>query len=777
MPRPIDTSVSAVARKEFLDIAHTQFRASENEADANRKEFKTDLEFLNLKQWDENVVKIRKGVTGHDKPVLTMDQIGEPYRQLRGRQQVADPAIQVNPAGDGADKETAEIFQGLIRHYGQTGHAKEARDEAFKGSAGPGLGYYALLVEDEAPETHKQTITYRQIENVFTVYDDPLAKGALKRDRRFLYLIQDLPKDEFERLYPKAKYKAQSDFMGSGDKCDLPDWYPEGHVRVAERWYIDYETVGSVALLSDGREVPTEQAEAMVAASQMGASPGAVLNLRQAPAAIEIVRTKPVTKRVVKWAKISGAEILDGNHDDDVEANTEGRLWPGSMIPFIRVCGERLVVDGKEVLSGIVRGMRDPQRLYNFNASEYAHELTAGPKTRVIMAEGQQEGHETQWENPERRDRPYYLYKPTTIDGTTTAAAPPQIAQFTDSAKLIALLQAMNQNKMDLKSASGYYDSADPSRKNSEQSAKAIQARKLESQESSIGYVDHYQGALTFEGELLIDLIPKIIMPGQILRVLDLEGEATQVMARQPFKPGEDGQPQPLGPGEQFQKGLHQFFDPTVGKFDVTVTIGSSYSTKRKESFDTAMQLVSANPALMGVIGDLVIEQSDMPMAAAIAERLKKTLPPALQSDDKDSHIPPAVAAQVNQLKQQAGTVIEHLTQIVQKLEEEKAAKSQELAAKVEIARMDNTVKLRIAEMTAKNAEAEARAEALAQRIEGLLQHAHEVGLMAEEQAHEKEMAERQHQQGLEAGAQQHAQGMESAAAQAALEPQPEAGA
>jgi glutamate-1-semialdehyde aminotransferase len=214
-----------------------------------------------------------------------------------------------------------------------------------------------------------------------------------------------------------------------------------------------------------------------------------------------------------------------------------------------------------------------------------------------------------------------------------------------------------------------------------------------------------------------------------------------------------------------------------VGKFDVTVTIGSSYSTKRKESFDTAMQLVSANPALMGVIGDLVIEQSDMPMAAAIAERLKKTLPPALQSDDKDSHIPPAVAAQVNQLKQQAGTVIEHLTQIVQKLEEEKAAKSQELAAKVEIARMDNTVKLRIAEMTAKNAEAEARAEALAQRIEGLLQHAHEVGLMAEEQAHEKEMAERQHQQGLEAGAQQHAQGMESAAAQAALEPQPEAGA
>lgn len=778
-------TAAATARGEFLKIAHDEFVASDEASKDNRASGKLALDFLNLKQWDEGVVKERNGATGHDKPSLTMDQIGDPYRQLIGRQRQADPSIEVVP-GKGATKDTAGIFQGAIRNYAYTGHAKEARDEAFKSGAAIGWGYYGILIEDEMPGSFKQTVTYRAIENAFTVHDDPDAKGALKRDRRYLYITQDLPKAEFKRLYPDAKYTSAGDLFAASEKNTQPEWYTDGGARVAERWYLDEVTDGQVALLSDGRECPIEQAQAIVAASQQAArpAPGAVLNLQQAPAAIEIVRTKDVKKPVVKWAKISGAEILEGNAGTDVEKNTEGRVWPGTIIPFIRVIGERLVNDGTEHLWGLPKPMIDPQRLYNFTISEFAHELASGPHTKIIAPEGANEGHEEAWANPDRRTLTALFYHPTFVEGSQVPAPSPEMAQFTDSAKLMALLQAINQYKSDLKSASGYYDASDPSRQNAEQSAKAILARKEESQQSSANYVDNYQSALLFEGEILIDLIPKIVVKGQLLRILDMEGNADSAIVGVPFKQGEDGSPIELQPGEQFDKALHTFFDPAVGKFDVAVTVGSSYPTRRKEAVDTWMQIAQAWPAFLAVAGDLIVGEMDAPGADAIAERLKKALPPALQADDSNSQIPPQVVAQVKQMQQQAGQVIEHLTQIVQKLEADAAAKKQDNDAKVAMNKEDNATKLRIAEMTAKQADAEARAEAMAQRLEGLIaQHqqlmdqAHEVGTQAADQAHERDMAAQQHQQALQQG-QQGVAGQLAVGQQAADNaPAPEAGA
>lgn len=773
-----DQTDATLAAKAFLTLAHDQWRASSIEAKPNRDQAQEALDFLALKQWDDDVRKEREGLTGHDKPVLTMDQIGEPFRQLIGRQRQADPSIQILPAGEGADQDTAEIFQGLIRHYAVTGHAKDARDEAFKNAAGAGWGYYALLVEDAAPGSFQQTITYRAIENIFTVYDDPDAKGPLKRDRRYLYITQMLPKAEFQRLYPKAKYSSAGDLFAAGQTNETPDWYTDGGAMVAERWYLDEEVTDRVSLLSDGRELPEADARAIVSASQSMAqpSPGAVLNLQTAPAALEIVRTKDVKTPVVKWAKISGAEILDGNNGDDPTLNTEGRRWPGSMIPFIRVVGERLVKDGKELLWGLPRPMIGPQQLYNFTASEFASELSSGPRTKIIAPEGSNEGHEIAWENPDRKNLTALFYKPVMVEGTNIPAPAPTLAQFTDSAKLIALLSALNQYKSDLKSASGYYDSSDPSRKNTEQSAKALLARKEESQQSSANYVENYTASLTLEGEMQVDLIPKIVRKGDVLRILDMEDQPSQVLVGQPFTTGDNGQPMALQPGEPFQKGLHQFFDPSVGTYDVTVTVGASYPTRRKEAFDTWMQLIQSYPALMGIIGDLVIDEMDAPGAPAIAKRLKKALPPNL-ADDQDSPIPPQVVAKVKQMQQQAGQVIQVLTEHVQKLEEEKAAKAQELDAKLAIARMDNETKLRVAEASAKNELGMQRAELMAQRLEQLLEHAHEVGILAETHANQRAQAQQQagQQAALAEQGQQHA--LESQQQAAELQPQPEAGA
>jgi methionyl-tRNA synthetase len=75
------------------------------------------------------------------------------------------------------------------------------------------------------------------------------------------------------------------------------------------------------------------------------------------------------------------------------------------------------------------------------------------------------------------------------------------------------------------------------------------------------------------------------------------------------------------------------------------------------------LEMVTANPALMQVIGDLLVMNFDWPMAKEVAERLKKMLPPQLQDQDANA-LPQAQAklAQQSQMLQQMTAVVHQLS-------------------------------------------------------------------------------------------------------------------
>ena len=125
-----------------MNMALDRWRACDTAESMQREEGEKDLRFLNLEQWDPQDERDRG-----DRPTLVIDQIGEPFRQLIGRQKSAKPGILAVPVDSGADVDTAEVYQGLIRHIENKGHAKQARDEAFKSAAGIGFGYYRIVTE------------------------------------------------------------------------------------------------------------------------------------------------------------------------------------------------------------------------------------------------------------------------------------------------------------------------------------------------------------------------------------------------------------------------------------------------------------------------------------------------------------------------------------------------------------------------------------------------------------------------------------------------------
>jgi hypothetical protein len=108
--------------------------------------------------------------------------------------------------------------------------------------------------------------------------------------------------------------------------------------------------------------------------------------------------------------------------------------------------------------------------------------------------------------------------------------------------------------------------------------------------------------------------------------------------------------------------------DVTVGVYDVVMEVGPSFNSKRAEAAETMTQMVTGNPQLMQIAGDLIFRNMDFPGADIIADRLAASNPLA-KIDDK-SDVPPQAQMMIQQLQvklqqaeqqlQQAGMVIKH---------------------------------------------------------------------------------------------------------------------
>jgi hypothetical protein len=121
---------------------------------------------------------------------------------------------------------------------------------------------------------------------------------------------------------------------------------------------------------------------------------------------------------------------------------------------------------------------------------------------------------------------------------------------------------------------------------------------------------------------------------------------------------------------------IEKIYNPGVGKYDVVVTTGPSYMTKRQESMDAMSQILQGNPQLWAVAGDLFVKNMDWPGAQELADRLAKTIDPKLlENGDKD----PALQAAEQQM-QAMGQEMEQMYAMMQNFQ--KSVEVQDLERK-----------------------------------------------------------------------------------------------
>jgi hypothetical protein len=567
-----------------------------------------DLRFMagspdNRWQWPQEVLATRGAVQGQTinaRPCLTINKLPQHVRQVTNDQRQNRPSGKVIPVDDKADIEVAEVFNGMVRHIEYMSDADVVYDTACDNQVTYGEGYFRILTEYCDETSFDQDLRLQRIRNSFSVYMDPHIQDPCGADAEYCFITEDMPQSEFERYFPNAEPISSIAIRGVGDEA-MSQWIMEDTVRIAEYFYAVYEKA-TLHLYPNNQTAYAGSPEARQM-EMMGVRP---------------LRTREVDIRRIKWMKTNGYEILEEND------------WPGKHIPVIRVIGNEFEVDGRLYISGLVRNAKDAQRMYNYWVSQEAEMLALAPKAPFIGYAGQFEGYEHQWKTANTQNYPYLEVNPDVTDGQGAvlplpARAQPPLAQT-------GLIQAKMGASDDIKSTTGYYDSSLGETSN-ERSGRAILARERQGDTGSYHYIDNLARAIRYGTRQLVDLIPKIYDTQRIARIIGIDGETDTVRI-------DPTQAEPVREiRDQAGIIIAKIYNPSVGKYDVAVTTGPSYLTKRQEAMDAMGQILQANPNLWAVAGDLFVKNMDWPGAQEIAKRLQKTIEPRLLEDEEDPAI------------------------------------------------------------------------------------------------------------------------------------------
>lgn len=636
--KPSDEDIIATAKDRF---AYAIERESHN-----KTRQKEDIKFAASSpddpwQWDPTTLRQREL---HSRPILTINKLPLHIRQVTNDIRQNRPQVRFRPADDKSDPEVADILNGVVRHIEAHSQADMAYDCCVLNQVTHGEGYFRILNDYLSDTSFDQDIFIRRIDDTFRVHLDPDRLDPVGSDAKWGFIEDDLTEEEFKKQYPDADPVDWS-FCGS-DGWFINDGNTK-RVRIVEYFEVE-EREKKLLLWANGST--SFEGEPMPDGVYMGELP---------------VKDRKSTKCQTVWRKINGQQVL------------EKRDFPSKYIPILRAVGNEWKVDGKTYISGLVRNAKDSQRMYNVAQSAIVERVLLAPKAPWTASVEAIKGYEATWQTANTDPHSFLPYNHVDEAGNPIPA-PQRTQPATVEPGLSQIAMGASD---DIKAETGQFD-ASLGQKSNETSGKAIMARQREGDTANFHFGDNFAQTVRHAGVIILDMIPKVYDTKRIAKILGEDGDvATAELDPQ--------LPQALVETKDDKGALKRIFNPNVGFYDVYVTTGPSYTTRRVEAAEAMTQMVQANPELWTVIGDQIVKSMDWPGAEDMAERLKLTLIPPVQEmlgkDEGEPEIPPQIKGAMDQMQGQVQQLDQALQGAMGDLEKAESDKRQmELKAQQE---------------------------------------------------------------------------------------------
>lgn len=568
-------------KEDFLAYVRKEFMADANFDKLNRDWALEDLKFAAGDQWDP-LVKAEREELG--RPCLTINVLPQFVGQVIGDRRINKTSVKVVAFKDGT-AEVANVRSGLIKSIEAFSRAERVYDAACEDQVTCGISNFRIDLEYAGNDVFDQDIFVRHIPNPLAVVWDRMAIDPTGRDARHCFVTDTVPRDVYEERWPKNPMPSSLVDMSMNDMT-AQGWFDKDVVRVTEFWRM-IEKPATFALFQDGRVVdvtgrpPAEYMQEVVVDRQ----------------------GKPkIRKSFRSYAQmhlVTGMDILAMPYE-----------IPVTRLPIIRVEGRVIRVGEDRVRFGLVRFAKDSQRLKNYWRSVAAETIALAPKAVWIAPSDAVEGREDDFRDGHKSGDPLLVYN-------KNASAPPE--RVAPAPVPAALLQEAQMNQQDIKDTTGLQDASLGIQSN-EVSGKAITARQREGDVATVIYHDNLNAAILEGGDVINQLIPIAYDAIRTVRVIGEDDKQKLMVINNPNDPDS--------------------IDVTVGKYDVTLITGPSFTTQRQESADALMTLVQTSPEIMAIGGDIVAKALDFPEAQALGRRIRKTIPPQLLDGEDDEGTP-----------------------------------------------------------------------------------------------------------------------------------------
>lgn len=552
-----------------------QARSDSQEMDHDRREIMREVNsFVTNKagQWEQTIWD-RFGTFG--RPRYTFDRTKPIRNQIWGEIADNEFAIRFKPMGGGADKDTAEIMDGLARKTQNISNAGDVFEQCCKKAIDIGFAAWRLEQDWADVDSFEQDVFIRPIHNVVDrlwpigYFEEPTAEDA---DAWTLDHLVSL--DEYKKRFGEDRGPVA---LGQ-DRSYEEYYYKREGILISELIY--KKPVTKMLYLSPEGEILSEE-DAEKEAERLGV---------------------PLDDERWKSRERDTYEICTRFYDG-ADWLTEPEKTVFDYLPIVPIYPNFEITDNKVISCGAIEWLMDEQRVHNYAVSTAVEDVALSPRPKTYMTKEQAAGHEKSLRDMNVSNSPVQFYNQ--VEGH----APPYQVGRPGPNPAVSELIGMTAQAIQA-SANMFEDSM--ARSPQDRSGVAIEKVQHKGDIGQIEYFKALERAMIYTGKILSNVYPKLYADRTVTQIMREDGEFEEVTLYE----------QKLDE----ERGVYTINDLSKGTYAVVCEIGPAYANRQEQSADRIIELGAVDPAIVQSGQDVLLRNITSPGMDILAERARARL-------------------------------------------------------------------------------------------------------------------------------------------------------
>jgi DNA-binding protein len=278
----------------------------------------------------------------------------------------------------------------------------------------------------------------------------------------------------------------------------------------------------------------------------------------------------------------------------------------------------------------------------NYSMSREIEEGALAPRAKYWMTQAQAAGHESKLSTLNTNSDPVQFYN-------FDPEAPMAIPQQQGGAKINSGLRSISESMRQIIGQSAGMFAANMGDNPGLQSGVAIERLQNKRDNGTIKYFRAREIAITYTGKLLVKAIPKVYDTPRQIRLMYEDGTFEMTALNEQQVDQQTGKVVTLN-------------DLSQGIYDVVCKAGPSFRNRQEETIDVLLKMSEADPSILQLGGDLLLQAVSTPVSEQLAERkrammMQQGLIPENQWTDEEKQMM-AQKAQQSQQNQDPNMVL-----------------------------------------------------------------------------------------------------------------------